>query len=149
MALSNMLREPQREITETLVGIGAILLFVGIDYGFALYLAADYPDKHIYQRMGLGLLFIACGAIITFVVIMMIIGIHEMGDSICNALDKRGLYLRPQKRLEEIVSIIPSRFDQEQQKKRMLWLLSLPNPYRPLPFFYKTTTVDIPHDDPI
>ena len=55
MALSNMLREPRREIIETVVGFGAVVLALGLDYGFALWLE-DFPWGRIYAMAGRAIL---------------------------------------------------------------------------------------------
>jgi hypothetical protein len=95
MALSNIFREPRREITESVVGIAAVGVFVGADYGLALLLHDG--DKSLDLP--------ACMAIVAVVVIVCCSALyaalqatHAIGDSICNALQARGIHLRPRQR---------------------------------------------------
>lgn len=98
MALSNIFREPRREITETLVGIAALLVPLFLDYCFALWLqASEGMDKNGEYKwpwpagmfLGFFLFFLA----------LVVLGLaHWMGEKTCDALARRGLNLRPPRR---------------------------------------------------
>lgn len=95
MALSNMLREPRREITESAVGIltlGAILVpVIGLDYLIAVAL-------HLVP-LPIGMLF---GILIEMGGFMLIFSLlqltHAIGDGVCTALENRGVQMRPRQR---------------------------------------------------
>jgi hypothetical protein len=94
MALSNIFREPRREITETLVGLLVL--------GPALYMAKHMADvtggkdapPYVVRYIVL-LLAIMAAVGITMAVCW---AIHEVGESFCNYLAKHGLELRPKNR---------------------------------------------------
>jgi hypothetical protein len=90
MALSNMLREPRREITETVVGVLLIgIVLVGYISG-ACWLAArtnlDMPAAFFLELT-------AASALVLFVLVG-----HWIGETVCDALQDHGVHLRPQKR---------------------------------------------------
>jgi len=97
MALSNLPREPRREITETLIG-----LLVIVPVAVIIHLIAGlFPHKDPYIDVffshffalfivGFGLFFLWLG----------VIAIHNLGENVCNALAKKGLELRPRRRHE-------------------------------------------------
>lgn len=98
MALSNMLREPRRELTESVIGIIVFVAFTYADLRFATWIKqhtlGSGPD-------GLGLpivigMLAGVAAIIGLAIILFVT--HEVGDSVCNALAKGGLELRPKQR---------------------------------------------------
>lgn len=107
MALSNIFREPRREITESAVGLALSVVAIGADYAFALWLQ-EYVGAHPHKSpnipytlncyyipwplgMGLGI----CGALILCLIAFIT---HAFGDSICNALQRNGIHLRPRNR---------------------------------------------------
>jgi hypothetical protein len=95
MALSNMMREPRREITETLVGIAAVAAVIGGDYLFASWLCQDVPRAEypadVIMTMVLGI-----AALMTGLAILNII--HAIGENVCASLDRNGIQLRPKQR---------------------------------------------------
>lgn len=101
MALKNIFNEPRREIVEQVVGMGAVLI------GIAAFCLADNWIAHAliegdpYGNLGVG----AARAISVVILMVGIIAVavftvlaHEIGDSICNAFQARGIHLRPRNR---------------------------------------------------
>lgn len=99
MALSNIFREPRREITETVLGIGVAAVLL-LPYGWADIKLASLIDQG--QTTVPFLLFCLLAAIIlllaTVIAAGSLIGIHALGESLCNALEQRGVFLRPRRR---------------------------------------------------
>lgn len=96
MALSNIFREPRREITESVIGILAVVPFGYLDYRLASAWVATSKNAPPFPLalivIGLGFLI----ALIASVVFMLLT--HEFGDWICNQLQTAGLHLRPRNR---------------------------------------------------
>lgn len=105
MALSNIFNEPRREITETLVGVAVLIVpvvaFVYLDYQFAVWFALATQDESgrggapIPVGMLLGIL---SGAIAIIIGIGVAVLVHAVGESICDAMQRRGIHLRPVRR---------------------------------------------------
>ena len=103
MALSNIFREPRREITEQVFGTAA----VGIPIAFVWWASGQVPDGwydatstlgYIAER-GLTMLGIAvAGAIGLIIVVGLALLTHSVGEDICNALARRGADPRPRQR---------------------------------------------------
>lgn len=96
MALSNIFREPRREIVETAVGFAFLALPIFADYKFAVWFnhVTTGPTKVGCPwplGMFLGLVTLAVSLLVLFV-------IHDIGDNVCNAFARRGIYLRPKQR---------------------------------------------------
>jgi hypothetical protein len=90
MALSNIFREPRREITESAVGIGIVAVLAWADYQFAQWVcAADDSPRVLGMMLGAAIFMIACGILIIT---------HALGDAVCNSLETRGIHLRPRNR---------------------------------------------------
>ena len=99
MALSNMFREPRREITETLLGIAIVGAFLSVDYAFAAwFMTWAYPPNPVPRFLLLffgmfagpviaGCLIAVCVAVVT--------SVHNIGEGCCDMLEKRNIYLRP------------------------------------------------------
>lgn len=101
MALSNIFREPRREITESLVGFSIFLLPLYLDYRFSLFFeaATTTPGKQDYCPWPLGMVVGAFAIAFVFFALMGIAyGTHAAGEGICNVLAARGLELRPRNR---------------------------------------------------
>lgn len=97
MALSNIFREPRREITESIVGMGLFAAFVCLVKPVSWWLFHEQSD---YQRMWLGYMFIAViliGISIGFIFFMLAVT-HFFGEVICDVLASCGLEMRPRNR---------------------------------------------------
>lgn len=100
MALSNILNEPRRELTEQAVGLVILI---------ALFWPAYYVGEGLYRHdppsyqntpnwwfdMFAGVLFTAMGwvGVITITLFM-----HRVGEKLCNLLAQQGWEVRPKKR---------------------------------------------------
>jgi hypothetical protein len=99
MALSNIFREPRREITESAIGISAFVLIVigplAIAWHSANAVAATDPHTPF-------LLIFVFVIIIELIVVVVVAGLtlltHAIGEGVCNALARRGVELRPKVR---------------------------------------------------
>lgn len=100
MALSNILREPRREITESAVGMGAAIVVVGgflvADYFFALWFVSCFQSTPA-RKADIALAMLA-GVPIGLVCFMAVLLTYTIGESICNALQRNGIHLRPRNR---------------------------------------------------
>lgn len=94
MALSNIFREPRREITESAVGIAIASIVIYGDWWFACWFqeTVAHDDKQI-RVIGM-LVGILAAIIITGLVFLT----HWVGEEICDSLARRGLELRPKDR---------------------------------------------------
>jgi hypothetical protein len=81
MALSNILREPRREITETLVGLLVIGILVASGTAFGVWVHTHFTTTPVELGMVVGLF-----------------PFHNVGEDICNWLERNGVYLRPRNR---------------------------------------------------
>ncbi len=98
MALSNILREPRREITESIVGLAIVGAAVWVDYAFASWLERRegyWPNGHAVTPWPVGM---ALGIILGILGIIIVVTTHALGTAVCNALETRGVQLRPRKR---------------------------------------------------
>jgi hypothetical protein len=94
MALSNIFREPRREITESLAGILLVGIFLFVDWQFACWFqGAIMPRDNFFRFIGM-----LIGLIATVACIGMAFFTHFVGEEICDALANRGLELRPKQR---------------------------------------------------
>lgn len=95
MALSNILNEPRREITETLIGLVPIVALLYCDYRFALWFQAftGGPEKGCPWPGGL-----LIGLLIFMFGLLLLLAIHFVGEEICDALANRGFDPRPKVR---------------------------------------------------
>lgn len=91
MALTNIFREPRREITEFVVGI-AVVGAIGVpDYYFATWFEA--VSNGCPWPLGM-----IIGAAAGLCLVLAAIATHALGEGICDTLDRRGLRLRPANR---------------------------------------------------
>jgi hypothetical protein len=99
MALSNIFREPRREITESAVGITVFAAVVAIPATIAWYTAnsmiAYDPSLDLLSALFLAVLIELVGV---FVVSVLALLTHAIGEAICDALADRGVELRPTRR---------------------------------------------------
>jgi len=97
MALSNIFREPRREITESVVGVGALLVFGGGYVRLIVWLADSLyrPGDNYSGDLFACFLF----SIVAMIVIWIVVAVaHRIGEAICNALQASGIHLRPRQR---------------------------------------------------
>jgi hypothetical protein len=103
MALSNIFREPRREITETVVGVALITIPVVADYFAALELQklsggwSEFPWP-------IGMLFVPLIVILGAMAVAAVafglpLVVHAIGEIGCEALEERGIHLRPRNRV--------------------------------------------------
>lgn len=103
MALSNIFREPRREITESAVGLAISIPAVWMDYEAAVWFQALTTNNQPGNEpcpWPLGMLAVIpvlaiCAGGIAFGFLAVT---HALGDAVCIALERRGLYLRPRQR---------------------------------------------------
>jgi apolipoprotein N-acyltransferase len=95
MALSNIAREPRREITEQV--IGTLLFVIGAipSYWIGIALHDQEGAPPMFVCVGLGIL--ATGACYFFGMVLLIF-MHFLGERACNWLSDNGLELRPRNR---------------------------------------------------
>ena len=103
MALSNIFREPRREITESIVGlivaIGPVTAFCIADYYGAVWASVAWFDGTTSTFWGCAIVLIPmCIFGIVFFGWLALILTHAIGDDVCDALEERGLQLRPRDR---------------------------------------------------
>jgi hypothetical protein len=95
MALSNMLNEPRRELIETAVGVVVLGTVGGGDYIFAAWVCQRSKPEYWFSDICFAMVF---GLAIAVAIGLLAVGVHALGDTICNALDRRGIQLRPAQR---------------------------------------------------
>jgi hypothetical protein len=98
MALSNILNEPRREITESLVGIAVLILPVYADYRFGCWFNNVVGDGLPPVDVPRTLTGMFVGILLTLILIAIAIGTHAFGDHVCEVLQDHGLQLRPNTR---------------------------------------------------
>jgi hypothetical protein len=109
MALSNVFREPRRELTESAVGIAITVAVLGpvlgLDYLFGLWFyefmggaKAGPVGEGVLFGMLIGAVVILVGGLVIFLGLLVT---HAIGEGVCNALQRRGVHLRPRVRLGE------------------------------------------------
>jgi hypothetical protein len=104
MALSNIFREPRREITESVTGVAAFLLITAVAIPVTCKLSHIMRDSDgaagsttmPYVVYMLVAIIIEAISIAAFVGLLFLT--HAWGESICNFLANRGLELRPKQR---------------------------------------------------
>lgn len=103
MALSNIFREPRREITETFVGLLAFAAYLAITYAAACQfpLGNVSPINHGGGDVPFIITFAAWLAALPCVSMLLAfagIFIHFIGEEVCDSLEDRGIHLRPRQR---------------------------------------------------
>lgn len=99
MALSNIFNEPRREITESVVGIGIVAVLIVSDYPAACWFQEFTGGAQYGCPWRLGLLLIPVVMVLVVMVSMMaLFATHALGDAACDALQRRGIHLRPRNR---------------------------------------------------
>lgn len=96
MALSNIFREPRREITEQVAGVAVLIIPAWLDWKFAVWfhVATASPNESGCPVV-LGLLF---GIFAMGFCIFALHAVHWAGEAACEFLSNRGLELRPRNR---------------------------------------------------
>jgi hypothetical protein len=94
MALSNIFREPKREIIESVVGVAIVGFVLYFDWKFACWFQAQVmPTDHVFRIIG-----ILAGLIIFMLAFGLVIFTHWVGEGVCEILKNHGLELRPNPR---------------------------------------------------
>ncbi len=102
MALSNIFREPRREITESLVGLGvAGAVITGI--GYWSYWCVKATGGTVLTSLPIAMFMVAITSIAAIAVLwvlgyLFLAATHAIGEDICDILQRRGVHLRPRKR---------------------------------------------------
>lgn len=97
MALSNMLREPRREITETLLGIIVLIPAAWIDYHLALWIQSQSYHGDVPLILCLVFSTILMGAGIAASIVLAVFT-HWVGERACAWLNVIGIEIRPRDR---------------------------------------------------
>jgi hypothetical protein len=100
MALSNIRKEPQREITESLLGIVALAGVLWLDYlGSLWFYTYTGGDKYRGCPWEIGIFILPLTlALLFFLGMGILYGTHALGEILCEALAARGLELRPKRK---------------------------------------------------
>lgn len=101
MALSNILKEPRREITETLAGLFIFVVLMWPDYKLGVLLRSlmvDSGGKPAFPVL-FCMFLAALGSVTAFFFGCLVLSaIHAFGEIICEFLDGYGIRLRPKDR---------------------------------------------------
>ncbi len=92
MALTNILREPRREITEIAVGAGTVCAFLVPIYLFGRWMEQFSNRDGEPCPLFLGMF---AGFLVIVVVVVILFLVHAIGEAICNNLQRNGIDLRP------------------------------------------------------
>lgn len=96
MSLTNIRREPRREITESVVGLVIVAVPIWADYRFARWFEqVTVQPNNSGCPWPLGMLL---GLFVALVFALMLILTHGLGTLACDALQNLGLHLRPRAR---------------------------------------------------
>ena len=107
MALNNILVEPQREITESLIGILVVSAITTVALILSYYAAVwwitywQFPMDAFRIIINMGAILVTTFVGLVFVFFIgwgLLVTTHEAGDGICNLLAKVGLDPRPKQR---------------------------------------------------
>lgn len=99
MALSNIFREPRREIIETAVGVVCFVPFAVAVYEFACFIS-DNPGGLSGAPFVVYVVFSAAWLVLAIGFGWMALcealrAAHAIGESLCDALERGGIHLRP------------------------------------------------------
>jgi hypothetical protein len=98
MALSNIFREPRREITETGIGLAIVAVPGAADFCFGLWVHREYPPNTLSDGMVSGLVLLVGIGILMFLCACLLRVSHALGEAICDKLEGVGIHLRPRQR---------------------------------------------------
>lgn len=94
MALSNLANEPRREITEQVVGVVLMGLYIATTIAIVWGLGAKKPEDWV-----LGTLLVAISLpALALLLVGLTVAVHGLGDLACGWLGKLGLDPRPTQR---------------------------------------------------
>lgn len=94
MALSNIFREPRREMIESIVGLSALGALAYGDYHLAVWFhEVTKPIGACPVPIGMIL-----GVVAAVAAIAALFATHSFGEWVCNSLAQRGYELRPKRR---------------------------------------------------
>lgn len=98
MALSNIFREPRREIIETAVGMAIMAALIGGDYAFARWFETlcgyrSNGDAEVPWLLGL-----IIGLGVALIAVLLAVLTHQIGEMMCDSLQSHGVCLRPRRR---------------------------------------------------
>lgn len=82
MALSNIGNEPRREITESVIGIAAVVLYIAADY-LTVTLVFGLTDPLLIVAGSLGFFIVTIG-----VIPLLLLFTHAIGEEICDLLGR-------------------------------------------------------------
>lgn len=95
MALSNIFKEPRREIIETMAGIVVAAIVIVPLCLFSCWFQSKTFIGDVWPGRITGML---VGIVSIVLMSGIAIVIHSIGEGVCESLDKRGLRLRPRQR---------------------------------------------------
>lgn len=97
MALSNILREPRRELIEQGFGVVALAAIVVVNVSVAIAMCLLFDGTvHVSSRE-----FVAAdltGVVATGILIVILLAIHALGESVCEAMARHDRDPRPTQR---------------------------------------------------
>jgi hypothetical protein len=100
MALSNVVREPRRELIESAVGLSLVGVAIWADWRYASWCLEGYapnPAEVPYPIMFFVLLVV--GLVLAAIAFGILVAAHGIGNWLCDGLERHwGLRLRPKQR---------------------------------------------------
>ena len=97
MALSNIFREPRRELIEQAYGTAAVVAVLGAWFTLAAVLCRLYDGAFFPNASEFLFALFQVAAVVAFLCLVLSI-VHDIGESICNSMAKRGRDPRPRQR---------------------------------------------------
>lgn len=98
MALSNIFREPRREITESVVGLVPFVGFIALDVFLTRWICRADTHRDWGQIMGIFFVIVVGTLMALFGLVLLALFTHFIGEEICGFLARHGLELRPKNR---------------------------------------------------
>lgn len=94
MALSNIFREPRRETTETAVGVAMVAGVCAVVIGAPVCISWAMPGLDFVDGV-----LLLCGLAASLMGLWLVaLAAHSLGEVVCDALQRRGIHLRPRNR---------------------------------------------------
>lgn len=97
MALSNIFREPRRELTEQAFGVVAVGGAIGCDMGVASLLLRLVTGKFTADIPNFGMAMVVAFFVMGGLYFLLDL-VHEIGEAVCGAMARNGLDPRPRNR---------------------------------------------------